>query len=205
MQTPVHRGVILASALLVASALPLAAQSARDQMLVSTGWLKHHAASVQVLHVGDRYGYDAGHIPGAVLVDIASLLVDRDGTPNELPPIDALERVFRSAGLGSRGRIVVYSIDPLLAARAWFTLDYLGQGDRVALLDGGFAKWVADGCATSRDPVVPRPGSFQAGINPHAVVRLAAMRKLVLLEEPFGSDLVLLEWSNAGEIVESTG
>lgn len=62
--------------------------------------------------------------PRPVLIEMSSLLVQRNGTPNELPSIDALERVFRAAGIGATGRIVVYSVDPLLAARAWFTLDY---------------------------------------------------------------------------------
>jgi len=162
-------------------ALPLGAQTVRDQMLVSTGWLQHHLKTVKVLHVGTRAEYDAGHVPGAVLLEMSSLLVQRDGTPNELPPIDTLEQVFRAAGLDSLGRIVVYSSDPLFAARTWFTLDYLGQGSRTALLDGGLAKWTADGCPISRDPVVAKAGSFQARSKPEAVVRLAAMRELVRL------------------------
>lgn len=172
------------SLLLVALlALPLGAQTVRDQMLVSTGWLRQHVKTVKVLHVGTRAEYDAGHIPGAVLLEMSSLLVQRDGTPNELPPIDTLEQVFRAAGLDSRGRIVVYSVDPLFAARAWFTLDYLGQGSRTALLDGGLPKWTAEGYPLSSDPVIAKAGSFQARTKPEVVVRLAAMRELVRLAD----------------------
>ena len=130
-----------------------------------------------------------GVYAGAVLVEMASLLAQRDGTPNELPPIDALERVFRTAGAGARERIVVYSSDPLFAARAWVTLDYLGQGNRASLLDGGLTKWIAAGYATSTVRVSPKPGSFQARPVPQTITRLAAMREVVKLREQLGPDL----------------
>lgn len=178
-------------ALLVA--LPLRAQSVREEMLVSANWLQPRLGSVTLLHVGDAAGYAAGHIPGAVLVETSSLLVQRDGTPNELPEVNALERVFRAAGAGTRGRIIVYGKDPLDAARAWFTLDYLGQGSRTSLLDGGFAKWVAAGYATSTEPVTPAPGSFEARPVSRTVTRRAAMRELVSLRDVLGPDLVLID------------
>jgi thiosulfate/3-mercaptopyruvate sulfurtransferase len=183
----------LALLLLFVFALPLHAQSVRSQMLVSPDWLQQRLGTVTLLHIGDRAEYDASHIPGAVLVETSSLLVQRDGTPNELPTIDALEGVFRAAGVGTRERIVVYSTDPLLAARAWFTLDYLGQGDRAALLDGGFVKWRASGCVTSRERVQPRLGSFEARPVPQAITRLAAVRELVRLRDQLGTDLVLID------------
>jgi thiosulfate/3-mercaptopyruvate sulfurtransferase len=52
-----------------------------------------------------------------------------------------LRQAFENAGVGDDGRIVLYSAVPLYSTRAWFTLDYLGQGDRAAVLDGGFARW----------------------------------------------------------------
>lgn len=185
--------VALASIVLVALALPIHAQAVREEMLVSADWLQRRLGTVTLLHIGDAAGYAASHIPGAVLVELSSLLVQRDGTPNELPPIDALERVFRAAGVGARERIVVYSSDPLPAARAWFTLDSLGQGERVAMLDGGLTKWLAAGYATSKERVQPKPGSFAARAVPQTVTRLAAMREIVRLREQLGSSLVLID------------
>lgn len=192
MKTRIDRSIVFTFALLVAIAVPSLAKT-RDEMLVSTGWLERNQRNVTVLHIGDRAGYDAGHIPGARLIEPTALLVQRDGIPNELPPIDALEKVFRASGAGSRGRIVVYSDDPLLAARAWFTLDYLGQGKRASLLDGGLAKWKADGRALSRESAIPRPGSFEARVMPDAVVRLDFMRKLVRLREQIVPGLVFVD------------
>ena len=183
----------LACVVLAMLALRLPAQSVRDPMLVSPDWLQRRLGMVTLLHIGDAAGYDALHIPGAVLVEMSSLVVERNGTPNELPPIDVVERVFRAAGVGSREPIVVYSSDPVLAARAWFTLDYLGQGSRSSVLDGGLTKWVAVGYATSKERVQPRPGSFETLAAPERIVRLATLREIVRLRGQLGPNLVLID------------
>ena len=182
-----------ALAVILLLALPLCAQQVQEQMLVSPDWLQRRLGMVTLLHAGDAAGYAAGHIPGAVLVEASSLLVERDGIPNELPPVDALERTFRDAGAGATGRIVVYGTDPLLAARTWFTLDFLGQGSRTSLLDGGLAKWMAAGYAVSAAPVHPRPGTFAAHAAPQTVVRLGTMRELIRLRNQLGPNLVLID------------
>lgn len=187
------RRFAFAIALLALFALPARPQAVNEQMLVSPDWLQRRLGTVSVLHVGDPAGYAAGHVPGAVLIETSSLLVQRDGTPNELPMIDTLERLFRAAGVGARERIVVYSSDPLLAARAWFTLDFLGQGNRASLLDGGLTKWIAAGYPTSTAPVALKPGSFEARPVPETVTRLATMRELVRLRDHLGHNLVLLD------------
>lgn len=170
-------------------ALPLSAQD----LLVSTDWLQANLPKVRVVDVGDRATYDAGHIPGAVLVELSSILTKIDSTPNELPPIDKLEAVFRGAGVGERQRIVLYSRDPINATRAWFTLDYLGHGFRTALLDGGFAKWKAEGRAVSTQPATPAASTFQAKVHLAALARLTAVHELVQSRGGFGSNLVLID------------
>lgn len=187
------RRVVFVCVAMVLLALPLHATTVREEMLVSTDWLQNNLGKVTILHIGDVAGYGAGHIPGAVLVESASLLVQRDETPNELPPVDVLERIFRNAGLGAGERIIVYSSDPILAARAWFTLDYLGHGDRTALLDGGLAKWVADGYATSTERVTPQAGAFQARVAPQTLMRIATFREMVRLRDQLGPNLVVID------------
>jgi thiosulfate/3-mercaptopyruvate sulfurtransferase len=192
MRRAIARFRVLALAIFLL-ALPLSAQTVQERMLVSPDWLQRRLGMVTVLHIGDVASYDSRHIPSAVLIETSSLLVERNGMPNELPPIAALEQVFRSAGVGMTGRIVVYSVDPLLAARAWFTLDYLGQGGRVSLLDGGLAKWMAAGYALSTEKALPRPGSFEARPVPQSITRLGAMRELVRLREQLGPSFVLID------------
>ena len=54
----------------------------------------------------------------------------------------------------------------LLAARAYFTLDYLGHGDDASLLDGGLEKWTGRGEAVSRDGTHPAGASFTPHVQP---------------------------------------
>jgi thiosulfate/3-mercaptopyruvate sulfurtransferase len=193
MRRSLIRSAFLAVAVAAVLAMPVHAQKVREEMLVSPDWLQRRLGIVTILHIGDAATYRTGHIPGAVLIERTSLVVDRNGTPNELPPTDVLERLFRNAGVGARGRVVVYSTDPLLAARAWFTLDYLGQGSRVSILDGGLTKWVSAGYAITSQPSSPERGSFEARPAAYTITRLAAMRQIVRLREQFGHNLVLID------------
>lgn len=179
--------------LLCVFAVPLAAQKVRNEMVVSPEWLARHLDRVTIIEIGDRASYEAAHFPGARLIETTELLTYRNGTPNELPSIQALEAVFTRAGVGDRGRIILYSRDPLLAARAWFTLDYLGHGRRAAILDGGFTRWVDQGRpltgAVPRVQTVP----FHARVNVAAVTRFKAMKELVRFREVLGSTLVMID------------
>lgn len=150
--------------LLCVFAVPLAAQRIRIEMLVSPEWLASHLDRVTIIEIGDGSAYKTAHLPGARLVETTKLLTPRNGTPNELPSIQALEAVLTRAGVGDRGRIILYGRDPLLSARAWFTLDYLGHGQRAAILDGGFTR----GVAHRRSPHEPRrsPADILARADP---------------------------------------
>jgi len=177
--------------ILIASTIAFG-QAVRKDVIVSPEWLAGHP-DVVVLDVGNRDAYLKGHIPGARLIELQSLVTDRAGTPNELPSLAALESLFSEAGVGDRGRIVVYSRDPLYAARAWFTLDYLGLGHRTSYLDGGFARWTDEArpVATEVTPIEPTP--FHASVRAEAVMSLNAMQVLVRMRKELGSDLVLID------------
>ncbi|MHB0968860.1 MAG: sulfurtransferase [Thermoanaerobaculia bacterium] len=161
-------------------AVPLAAHQ-RD-MIVSTEWLGRNlsARNVVVLHVGmDRKSYDAGHIPGARFVAVKEIATGRGDVLNELPPVETLVSVFERLGVANRSRIVLYGdMQGLTAARAWFTLDYLGHGERVALLDGGLEKWKAESRPLSTDDVTPVPAMFLPKLNPDVSVELQKAKDL---------------------------
>lgn len=164
------------------------------QMLVSSDWLQRNLSKVSVIDVADKTAYDAGHIPGAVLVEFSSLVTKIDATPNELPPIDKLEEVFRNAGVGDGPRrIVIYSRDPLYATRAWFTLDYLGHGNRASVLDGGYAKWAAESKPISKEAAVVKPATFQAKVRLATLTRFSMMRQLVRDRDSLGPNLVVID------------
>jgi thiosulfate/3-mercaptopyruvate sulfurtransferase len=93
-----------------------------------------------------REEYDAGHVPGAVFVDVDQELVAAEGPGRHpLPDPAAFARSLEALGFGSEHVIVAYDQGGgTIAARLWWMLDALGHPD-VALLDGGLPAWVAAG------------------------------------------------------------
>jgi thiosulfate/3-mercaptopyruvate sulfurtransferase len=159
----------------------LAAGGLRPQMLVSTGWLAGHLREpkVVVLHVArEKTSYDAGHIPGARFLSYRELAITRDGIPSELPPTADLQRLFEGLGVSDQTRMVLYGdYFGLSAARAYFSLDYLGCAGRAALLDGGLEKWRAEGRPVSTQTPQWQPGRLKVGVRPEVVAsREAVMR-----------------------------
>ncbi|MEQ1547494.1 MAG: 3-mercaptopyruvate sulfurtransferase [Chakrabartia sp.] len=91
--------------------------------------------------------YEAGHIPGAVFMDLAGLAEASSDLPMMLPKAEKFASRMQSLGLGDGSRIVLYDDSPYKsAARAWWMLNTFGAHG-VAILDGGLAKWKAEGRA----------------------------------------------------------
>lgn len=157
------------------------APAVRSEMVVSADWLAQHLLDVTVLHVGfgDSRTFAAGHIPTARHLPWSAIAVTRDGVDNELPSVEALTETFTQLGVGNTGRIVIYGdLGNLAAARAYVALDYLGHGDRVALLDGGLAAWRSRGLTLSTLDLTPRPAPFTPRPQPTVVVELDRVREL---------------------------
>jgi len=174
-----------AAAVAIAIALLFTTQAlgkVRSEMLVSTEWLAAHLSdpNVVVLHVVRGHSrYEAGHIPGARMLLLEEMTVTRDGVPNELPPVADLEKLFGRLGIGQHSRVVLYGESwGLFAARAYFALDYLGVGDRTALLDGGLETWKHEKRPISTENVAPTPAPFKASVRAKALVERDAMREL---------------------------
>lgn len=152
----------------------------RSEMLVSPLWLNAHLRdrNLVILHIGrERSQFEAGHIPGARFLPWSELVETRDGIINELPPVEKLQALFTSLGVGNSGRIILYGDSSgLAAARAYFTLDYLGHGARCALLDGGLERWKADGREVSTIPVQADGAEFTPRLAPSAVTNFPVMR-----------------------------
>ncbi|MGD0014464.1 MAG: sulfurtransferase [Bryobacteraceae bacterium] len=173
----------LLTALLASSALLPPLEAAHGgAMLVSTKWLAAHLSdpNVVVLYVGrNRADFDAGFIPKACFVPWDQLVTSRGGIPNELPPASQLRDLFEGCGVSDSSRVVLYGdLLNLSAARAWFTLDYLGHGGHAALLDGGLSKWKAEGRLLATAAAAPRRGHLTPQPRPEVVVTLEAMRDL---------------------------
>ena len=103
--------------------------------------------------------YEAGHLPGAVYVDLASELAGPPGASGRhpLPDPEVFGAAMRRAGVSGARPVVTYDGGTgFAAARAWWLLRWAGHGD-VRVLDGGLAAW--DGPLETGE-VTPEPGDF---------------------------------------------
>ncbi|GAA1482612.1 sulfurtransferase [Gordonia sinesedis] len=115
--------------------------------------------------LGDDQGrdhYRAGHIPGAVYVDLETELADPPSPERGRHPLPEVRRLQESArrwGVDGTAPVVVYDdTGNLAAARAWWLLRWGGHPD-VRLLDGGLDAWRAAGLRISTGDTAPRPGT----------------------------------------------
>ena len=127
--------------------------------LVSTAWLADHLSDpdLRVLDASmylpgvDRDAkaeYDAVHIPGARFFDIDDISDHGSDLPHMVPPVEKFMSRLRSMGVGDGHQVVVYDCAGLFsAARVWWLFKLMGQNN-IAVLDGGFPKWQAEGRPT---------------------------------------------------------
>ena len=139
--------------------------------LISTATLASHVDDPAFAIVDCRYKLDdatwgkreheAAHIPSAVYADLGhDLAGPRSGTNGRhpLPDPHTLAQTFSRLGIASGVQVVAYDQDSgMYASRLWWMLRWLGH-DAVAVLDGGFAKWKAEGRPTKSgaEPRTPR-------------------------------------------------
>jgi thiosulfate/3-mercaptopyruvate sulfurtransferase len=159
--------------------------------LVSTEWLESElgASDLRILDAtlllpGDprdpRAEYQAGHIPGAIFLDLEDLSDTDSPIPHMLPGEVRLASRMQALGLSDGQRFVVYDNSPLhSAARAWWMLRLFGTR-RVAILDGGMAKWRGEGRPLeSEPPGVGARGHFSPRRDPRGVADKALVRRLI--------------------------
>lgn len=135
--------------------------------LVSTDWLGAHLDDPD-LRILDgswfmeaegrdaRAEYDAAHIPGARFFDIDAIADPATPLPHMAPSPEMFVSRLRAMGIGDGHQIVVYDSTGLRsAARVWWNFRLMGKTD-VAVLDGGFPKWQAEGRPVEDMPPVLR-------------------------------------------------
>ncbi len=168
----------------------------RRELLVSGEWLAAHLndSNLVILCVARSARFcEEGRIPGARWSNLSQLVVERGNTLHALPPADDLATAFREAGVNNDSRIVLYGEGlGLLAARAFFTLDYLGHGNHAALLDGGLETWKRTVRPLSTEAPVTKKGTLTAAIRPEVSVEFAGMEKLSRAAGGDGSSAAVL-------------
>ncbi len=141
--------------------------------LVSTDWLAQHLGEPDLVAVdatwfmpasgrSGREEYLAAHIPGARFLDIDELSDRSNPAPHMLPSAADFAAAMERLGIGREDRLVVYDNSPIrTAARGWFMLRHFGA-EKVAILDGGFQRWTAEGRPTEVGEPAPREALFEA-------------------------------------------
>ncbi len=148
-------------------------------MLVTPAWLLEHKGDTNLvlLHVGVKAEFEAGHLPGAQLVNPQDLSIPRaeGALILQLLPPEALRAKLESLGIGDDSRVVIYFgkdwVSP--ATRVYFSLDAAGLGDRTSLLDGGMPAWKKAGGPVTVEASPPRPaGKISAAPRRELVAEL---------------------------------
>jgi thiosulfate/3-mercaptopyruvate sulfurtransferase len=109
---------------------------------------------------GERL-YTAGHLPGAAFADIDTDLAGPPGAGGRhpLPGPSDLQAALRRLGVRGDRPVVAYDAgDGSTAARAWWLLRWAGH-DEVAVLDGGYAAWTAEGRDVETGPPAQAPAA----------------------------------------------
>lgn len=154
--------------------------------LVSTHWLASHLRDPD-LRVADvrwyldpsrrgRDAYDAGHIEGAIFLDVERDLAapgggrGRPAGRHPWPSEAQVSRVMGRAGIGPGKKVVAYDDQSgATAARLWYVLRAHGH-DEVAVLDGGVTRWGAEGRPLTAAVSWPSPVRFEARLRPGFVL-----------------------------------
>lgn len=149
--------------------------------LVSTDWLARHLRDpdLRVLDASwylpdqgrdARAEYAAAHVPGARFFDIDEISDHRSDLPHMAPPPEKFISRMRAMGVGDGHQVVVYDGAGLFsAARVWWTFRLMGKTD-VAVLDGGFPRWRAEGREIEDLPPVVRDRHITVS-RQHGLVR----------------------------------
>jgi thiosulfate/3-mercaptopyruvate sulfurtransferase len=137
----------------------------REAMVVSVDWLGDHLSdsSLVLLQIGNKKDFDKGHIPGAQFLEYETISTPHgQGLMLELPSVEQLVSVFENLGVSNSSHIILYFgtnwVTP--TTRVYWTLDYLGLGDRTSILNGGLVAWEATHHPVSTEVKQPAKGSI---------------------------------------------
>ncbi|WP_093611235.1 sulfurtransferase [Streptomyces indicus] len=166
----------------IISAAELASESKGQNppVLLDIRWQLTLAAAAGSPPFDGRAAYEAGHIPGAVYVDLDTALAGPagDGGRHPLPDLDVFTQAMRAAGVRADRPVVVYDGGQgWAAARAWWLLRWAGHPS-VRVLDGGLAAWPGE---LSTETPAPDPGDFTP--RPDSIPALTADQAAALARE----------------------
>ena len=161
--------------------------SADSEALVSTEWVAAHFSDpdLRILdctwhhtstNLDGRTQYRGRHLPSSVHFDIDHVADTSNPLPHMLPSAADFAKKVGLLGIGDGDRVVVYDrlCGGAAAARVWWMFRVFGY-DKVAMLDGGFGKWIKEKLPAEMSAVRPQPKSLTATFNPDLVRTMSQM------------------------------
>lgn len=132
-----------------------------------------------------RPEWEAGHLPGAISLDLIRELSDPQAKqPFMFPPADLFCRQLAEKGVSDDSQVVIYSTGSVMwASRLWWMLQSVGFKS-AAILDGGFAKWKAEGRPLTTEITTYPPGVLTARPVPAMWANKEDLRKTLGGSEP---------------------
>lgn len=141
---------------------------ANPQLLVETAGLSQRLGERGLVIVDARSAadYDKGHIKGAVNIPVADTFLKDSPIPQMAGTKEQIEQLFGSKGIGNDVKVIVYGLGKdTNAARVFWTLEYYGHKN-VAVLNGGYTKWVAEKLPTETAAPAITSAKFVSAANP---------------------------------------
>jgi thiosulfate/3-mercaptopyruvate sulfurtransferase len=159
---------------------------AHPEALVSTEWLAAHLDEPDLRLLDGSFklpgviptavdDYRARHIPGAMFFDIDAIADHQSPLPHMLPGAMEFGAAMSQLGIGAGDLVVIYdSAGVVSATRAWWMLRIFGH-DRIAVLDGGLPKWLAEGRPVTDLVPTPDRRGFRVKFRPELVRKKAQL------------------------------
>jgi thiosulfate/3-mercaptopyruvate sulfurtransferase len=179
--------------------------------LVSTDWLRENLGKPGIVVLDATWTakttvpnaaalYAEKHIPGARRFDIDRISNHASPLPHMLPSPEEFAVEAGMLGIGADDFVIAYEFSGMASAacRAWWMFRVFGH-DKVAVLDGGLPKWLAEGrkVESGAPPSAP-PKSFVAGYRPSLVRHLDDVKKIAGVGGQTGGGDALVDARSTG-------
>lgn len=145
--------------------------------LVTTAWLAEHLTddNLRIVDIRGRVipasepaphyfshheEYQKSHIPGAVFMDWTSDIVEPGSSTYDVVNPERYAELMSQSGINDNTMVIAYDdANGMFASRLWWTLLYYGHS-QVAVLDGEWQKWIAEGHPTNNELPEITTGTF---------------------------------------------
>lgn len=140
----------------------------KNDLIVEPDWIAQHVddPNVRIVDARGAPRYAEDHIKNAINLPVARLDDPSAPVRSTLLPADRFGTVVGSAGVGTDHTVVIYDDGPgLMSSRLFWALEYYGHPN-VRILNGGIARWVAEGRDVVSEPSSAQPAQFKAQPHP---------------------------------------